>query len=596
MVIEFALMQQVPENIETIKKETESFRDLEIFKEFLKTFPFAAKAEEERLASIGPIEIDLDEENLVDFQQVPVTKSSKLDAKLSVSIAPTSPLPQVSFSSLLAKGSENLASPTDAVTPLTEFIKKMSLNQQLPPATKQKEAQKKSKKKESREKKEKEKEKKEKKKQENMKKENKSEKSKKQANTQAEKKTLNKDKSVVNEPLVDKQTQIKGIPKILARKPAVADIAAKTSSVDSKAATSEVKPATSGAKITNNQSTHGVIDTKPAASDIGLLPKPSNVHNVPAQETVNNKIALKPQVRSEPAASIRPAREPYVPPTPQPSMTTTAKVSNIPASQIQPATRKLLSHEDFSDRDEFIKYVQNCMADIESKLQAITQDQPAEPISFHRKISVPKRRLSAKVPDEKNEPKPAHELAAKEMREKDNYQSTRTPFVPPESVKAEPYIPKSPSTLPVNAEPFVPPTLKQAESTKKNPNKSKKQPKGKTLAERSDKYSSPREPYIRNDTVSPVATKPISSDNVSADPTKNSGSVSTAKQSQPKQKPPVKEDNQPMASQKKIVIKTQQSKPNSPKDPISEPSTPAPVPVKKVFTSSAKLRELNQNQ
>jgi hypothetical protein len=174
-----------------------------------------------------------------DKQQVPITKISELDAKLSVSIEPTLPLPQVSFSSLLSKNNLELRSSNEAVTPLTEYIESLSLKEKiLPPANKRKEREQKEKiKNEKKEKKRKETERKERRREEKKKrKEEDASKNTKASNTsnntaktdklinqppEAEMKSFKTKTAGVTESLVEKQSQapqIKGVPKILARK------------------------------------------------------------------------------------------------------------------------------------------------------------------------------------------------------------------------------------------------------------------------------------------------------------------------------------------------------------------------------------------
>lgn len=225
LFIEFALMQSVPEIKTKMPVESESsFRELAIFKEFLKTFPFAAKAEEDRLsASNGPVSIDLEDENLTDVQEVPNNlKNSELDAKLSIPNTSTLQLPKVSFASLLPAEAKKS---TEAVTPLTEYIKSLSLNEELPPKAAEKEVIKKHKTQAKKENKEKEKTRKETKKQSNKSKPEKA----KSESKKSDSKTVSKPEKkpeVVNDNSkqkttnsnVEKQPSVKGVPKILARK------------------------------------------------------------------------------------------------------------------------------------------------------------------------------------------------------------------------------------------------------------------------------------------------------------------------------------------------------------------------------------------
>lgn len=120
--------EQSPEEISEINRERDhqGFRDLQIFKEFLKVFPFAAKIEEERLAAIGPVEIDFDVEEPFEVDIVS-PKVNEMDVKLPVQIPEAT---QVTFSSLMA----NSSSSTEAVTPLTEYIKSLALDKKLPAA------------------------------------------------------------------------------------------------------------------------------------------------------------------------------------------------------------------------------------------------------------------------------------------------------------------------------------------------------------------------------------------------------------------------------------------------------------------------------
>ena len=106
-----------------------SFRELPVYKEFLKTFPFAAKLEEEHQASLSS-SIDLDDnsdEGTASIEDTSVL-ANELDTKLSVLPSPT--IPQLSFSSLLSATNDS----TEAVTPLTEFLKKntVAIHDRLP--------------------------------------------------------------------------------------------------------------------------------------------------------------------------------------------------------------------------------------------------------------------------------------------------------------------------------------------------------------------------------------------------------------------------------------------------------------------------------
>lgn len=111
------------------------FRQLPIFREFLKTFPFAAKVEEERLlAKHQSIEIDLENLN-VDETEIAndVKESELLDSKISLPISPTALEPiQVTYSTIMRR-SLNSSSSDSISTPLTQFIKDSSLNSSLPP-------------------------------------------------------------------------------------------------------------------------------------------------------------------------------------------------------------------------------------------------------------------------------------------------------------------------------------------------------------------------------------------------------------------------------------------------------------------------------
>lgn len=237
LFIEFALMQSVPEISTKEPVESESFRDLAIFKEFLKTFPFAAKAEEDRLsASNGPVSIDLEDENLTNVQELPNNlKNNELDAKLPIVNTPTLQLLTVSFASLLPAEANRS---TEAVTPLTEYIKKLSLNEVLPPKAPGKEVLKKDRKQLKKEKKEKEKKRKEKKKQTSKAKlENESKSGsiskpenrtkpvtidkseKRNSQSEAVKSNLKPQNEKKTNSNVEKQPSLKGVPKILARKP-----------------------------------------------------------------------------------------------------------------------------------------------------------------------------------------------------------------------------------------------------------------------------------------------------------------------------------------------------------------------------------------
>lgn len=133
MFVEFALIQDTPNPKPTddmTTRDTSDFRDLAVFKEFLKVFPFAAKAEEDRLSSMAPVSINLDEDDDDNEPEIQVTspKSNPLDIKLPA--IQVFEAPKLTFSSFEKKKS------TEAVTPLTEYIKELSLNRELPPAQK----------------------------------------------------------------------------------------------------------------------------------------------------------------------------------------------------------------------------------------------------------------------------------------------------------------------------------------------------------------------------------------------------------------------------------------------------------------------------
>ena len=111
-------------------------RELPIFKEFLKTFPFAAKAEEERKSSLGPVKIDLEDDKMeleMDYASALPIKSNELDTKLSFSNSPiVSPiLPPVIYSSIIQP-----AKFKEVLTPLTEFFQsnRDMIENQLPAA------------------------------------------------------------------------------------------------------------------------------------------------------------------------------------------------------------------------------------------------------------------------------------------------------------------------------------------------------------------------------------------------------------------------------------------------------------------------------
>lgn len=88
-------------------------------------FPFAAKAEEDRLAAIEPVKIDLE---AIDKPEVLTVspKSNPLDVKLPVQFMEA---PQISFLTLISNNS------TEAVTPLTNYMKELALDKELPPAS-----------------------------------------------------------------------------------------------------------------------------------------------------------------------------------------------------------------------------------------------------------------------------------------------------------------------------------------------------------------------------------------------------------------------------------------------------------------------------
>ena len=215
LIIEFALMQEIPSIIAACisPPSFNSFRDLSIYKDYLKTFPFAVKVEEERQSFLSH-SIDLGDSSVANETLI-IPNANELETKLSILPSPLSTsMPQFSYSSLLDR-SIAISDSTEIVTALTEFIINSGMIEtRLPQAKKNYEKKKtrKERKKEKKEKKEKIKEKK---------------KEKKKANKSITEKKTFPTSTTINEQVLQKaQTHesqqaapLKGVPKILARKP-----------------------------------------------------------------------------------------------------------------------------------------------------------------------------------------------------------------------------------------------------------------------------------------------------------------------------------------------------------------------------------------
>jgi ribosomal protein L34E len=95
-----------------------------MFKEFIQTYPFAARLEQLRNESASSAEIDLDKDENIDEAKFETSKQPV--ASSPVCLTPQSPL-HVTFSSLIAQSSAGKS--TESVSPLVEYLKDMALNE-----------------------------------------------------------------------------------------------------------------------------------------------------------------------------------------------------------------------------------------------------------------------------------------------------------------------------------------------------------------------------------------------------------------------------------------------------------------------------------
>jgi hypothetical protein len=95
-----------------------------MFKEYIQTYPFAARLEQLRNESASSAEIDLDKDENIDEAKFETSKQPV--ASSPVCLTPQSPL-HVTFSSLIAQSSAGKS--TESVSPLVEYLKDMALNE-----------------------------------------------------------------------------------------------------------------------------------------------------------------------------------------------------------------------------------------------------------------------------------------------------------------------------------------------------------------------------------------------------------------------------------------------------------------------------------
>lgn len=322
ILVEFALLQEVPDfsdsNSNKLTEDTSSFRNLPVYKEFLKIYPFAAKAEKET-STFEEVKINLDEDDA--FPQSNSDLLSKVDVKLSLPSSPIVPaeLPKISFSSLISKTGEAVSS-TEAVSPLIDFIRESGLNQKLMPAAEKSKETTKKNKKESRKRenkskeeagKDKEKKRKEKKKKEKQKKIQKQKELAEEKNqnqpvsnnpskspNEPDKKSFKTSSSSVKEQgkkeslvqTAPQASQIKGVPKILSRKqqhpqPSVESVTVKVNELEPE----KIKP--------NHVE----------------APK-QTPHVVEVTKKTTKSVEVTKHTQTKPPQSSKPAREPYVRP------------------------------------------------------------------------------------------------------------------------------------------------------------------------------------------------------------------------------------------------------------------------------------------